>query len=373
MDLETVVGSRQLIERWAEVRRREPKLGQREVAARLGVPEAELVAAHTGTNAVRLGTDWEGILRRLPAIGPATALTRSTHAVIEQQGTYADVRVEGGIARVDGGVLHLRALLSRWHVGFAVTWETPRGFQRSLQFFDADGVAIHKVLLSASSSDEEFDALADAFESANQEATEELPNSGMRTVSHEPLDATSVRAAWETLGRALDLQGWLDGMGVPRTQAFEVLDSRLAERVSRVSYRTVLREAACCSLPLEILVPNHAVAQSHQGRMDAVTEVDSWFNVLDPEFKLHLEARGIASVWIVRGLNRSGVGHHLELHDGDGSLAAGIFLHEAAQARDARRWQELLSGLEPPPDPIRICRDIAHAVASPAEARRRDL
>src|SRR5690606_15427706 len=137
----------------------------------------------------------------------------------------------------------------------------------------AAGSAIHKVFLSEGSTDAEFDALADAFESDNQDATEELPNSGVRAARNEPLDAAAVRAAWETLGRPLDLQAWLDGMGATRTRAFEVLDSRLAEQVSRASYRTVLREAASCSLPIEILVLNDAAAQGHHGRFDVVKQV----------------------------------------------------------------------------------------------------
>jgi len=102
MNLETVIESKELLERWSRLRREDPRLAQRDGAEQLGVTEAELVAAHVGRSAVRLAKDWELALKWLGALGPATGLTRGAHAALEQHGTHARVQIEGSRATVDG-------------------------------------------------------------------------------------------------------------------------------------------------------------------------------------------------------------------------------------------------------------------------------
>lgn len=81
--------------------------------------------------------------------------------------------------------------------------------------------------------------------------------------------------------------------------------------------------------------------------------------VTDSAFSLHIHEAGIASAWLVRGLNRTGIGRHLELHDERGGLALCLWMHAGAGARAERRWRRLLNSLERVNDTVRICRDVA--------------
>lgn len=79
---------------------------------------------------MRLANEWDIVLRWLGPVGPVTALTRSAQAAIEQRDTFARVQLEGTRALVGGRGIELRAVLSRWHVTFAVTVESPGGMER---------------------------------------------------------------------------------------------------------------------------------------------------------------------------------------------------------------------------------------------------
>src|SRR5690606_14361823 len=135
---------------------------QRNAAAKLGVSEAELVAAHVGTIATRLETRWDELMIGLEAVGPVTGLTRNDDAVIEVTGTFRNVDIGGLMGVVLDPDLDLRVFLRAWHVGFALVEQTAKGPRRSLQIFDQAGVAVHKVFLRNESRPEAFDALVKA-------------------------------------------------------------------------------------------------------------------------------------------------------------------------------------------------------------------
>ncbi len=55
------------------------------------------------------------------------------------------------MGQVVGPDIDLRLFMDHWEFGFAVTDETEEGPRRSLQFFDRDGTAVHKIYLTAES------------------------------------------------------------------------------------------------------------------------------------------------------------------------------------------------------------------------------
>lgn len=363
MDRDRVVGTQELVERWSCLRQAEPHIAPHHGAARLGVTEAELVAAHVGRTAVRLGHDWALTLRWIGAIGPVTALTRNEHALLRQLGNFARVRVEGTRAIVEGGGINLQTILSRWHVAFAVISEAPDGARRSLQFFDVDGAAIHEVCLDGRGAREQFERLIDVLRSDEQRPAMDIARGTRRLRRRRKIDVAGLRAGWEQLGSALDLQGLLDGFGTTRTQAFRLVGPRLAQRVKTANCRNLLREVSERRLPMRVVLPNIAVAQSYEGLLHRVEQGDDgWVKISDPTSMLHLWEAGIASVWLVRGLNRNGVGPHVELHDDRGHAVLYLSLCDAAGAGPQRRWRRIVDALTPYEDELRVCRDIAKHV-----------
>jgi len=341
MNVETMIESKELVTRWADLHRREPRLRQRDGATQLGVSEAELVAAHVGTTAVRLGTDWKGILRGLGAAGPVTGLTRNEYAVIEKTGVYSNVEIDGHMGQVLDQGIDLRLFLSRWHVGFALTEETKRGLRRSLQFFDAAGMAIHKVFLKEESKIESFDALVDMHESEDQKPSQDVEPAAARA-SERPddvIDVPALRTGWQRMEDTHEFFHLLRKIGATRTQALRLAGPEWAERVAVPSYRTVLEQAAETKLSIMVFVGNHGIIQIHSGPIHTVKEVDGWFNILDPDFNLHVQGEGIASAWVVRKPTRDGVVTSLELYDRIGEMVAYLFSKRKPGQVESESWR----------------------------------
>ncbi len=76
-----------LAERRAAVLAAEPRLRARDLAARLGISEAELVAlGHDDVDVTPLRKDWAAIVAAVPELGRVMALTRNRHVVHERKG-----------------------------------------------------------------------------------------------------------------------------------------------------------------------------------------------------------------------------------------------------------------------------------------------
>ncbi|MEE3100321.1 MAG: ChuX/HutX family heme-like substrate-binding protein, partial [Pseudomonadota bacterium] len=122
----------------------------RDLAAKLGVPEAALLEARRGSGETRrlarpdAPEGFGRLLARLAAAGDVMALTRNEACVHERHGTYRDLSFHGptGLAL---GEIDLRLFLGRWAFGYALSEEIASGPRLSLQFFDAAGEAIHKI------------------------------------------------------------------------------------------------------------------------------------------------------------------------------------------------------------------------------------
>src|SRR5690606_27283263 len=138
---------------WQRLRAEQPGLRARDAAARLAVSEAELTASRLGVDAVRLRPDWAELLPALGELGYIMALTRNEHCVHERKGHYREVSVSanGAMGLVVSADIDLRLFMTHWASVFAIAEQTERGLQRSIQIFDRQGTAVHKVYLTAKS------------------------------------------------------------------------------------------------------------------------------------------------------------------------------------------------------------------------------
>lgn len=147
-----------LRDRWRAYRGANPKTRIRDAAAALGTTEAELVAIGVGATAVRLEPRWKALVEAMPALGTVMALTRNEYAVHEKIGRYDAIQLDerGGVTLAPE--IDLRIFFGHWRLGFAVTEASGESERRSLQIFDADGTAVHKVYLRPESDRAAFDA-----------------------------------------------------------------------------------------------------------------------------------------------------------------------------------------------------------------------
>lgn len=301
-----------------------------DLAADLGVSELELVSARTGLDVVRLTPAWDEVLPALAGLGQVMGLTRNAHAVIEKDGRWSPFSRHGSTGLVLDEGLDLRLFLGPWAHLLAVTSATRHGPRRSLQVFDAHGVALHKVFVregADAASAAGYDALVERFRAPDQSPSVTISGHAAQATMtpDDRIDVDGFRAAWLALQDAHDFFGLLRRFGVTRTQALRLAPAGHARPLGRGAARAVLEHAAASGLPIMVFVGNRGCIGIHTGPVRSVKVMGPWLNVLDPGFNLHLREDRIASAWLVTKPTSDGPVTSVELFDAVGDNIALLF------------------------------------------------
>jgi len=329
------------------LKERAPGIRARDAARELGVSEAELVACRVGYGVIRLEPDFGAILRAMPAVGEVMVLTRNDHCVHEKHGTFGHVSIGPGHAIVLNHDIDLRLFMSHWRYGFVVTEQVASGLRTSLQVFDIDGMAVHKIYLTAESDRAVFDALVKRFRSAEQSADVAIaplpPRQPDRPDSE--IDVGNFHKHWRALQDTHDFFGLLQEFGVSRAQAMRLAEREFAYPVPSGALRRMLEMAAESKTPIMCFVGNPGCIQIHTGPVETLKTVGPWFNILDPRFNLHLREDAIHEAWVVRKPTRDGIVTSLELFDGTGFCFAQFFGERKPGKSELEAWREIVSGI----------------------------
>lgn len=300
----------------------EPKLRMRERARRLGASEAELVAADCGLVSTQLDSQLpQALFRALSALGEVMALTRNDWVVHERHGRYEHIQIEPDamMGVTLGPDIDLRMFFGSWCHAYAVT-EAER---QSLQFFDREGVAVHKVYRTPASDAAAWDALVARFAVPKHLPVPEpiavLPEKN--TVA----DPAALRAQWRALEDVHGFYPMLRQLGVTRLAALRAAGSELAQRVDTDAAETTLQAAAESGLPIMCFVGNRGMVQIHTGPIERLVRTGPWLNVLDARFNLHLNTTAIAECWVVNKPSPEGWITSLEVYEAGGELMVQFF------------------------------------------------
>ena len=344
----TAITPAPLAERWADFQQANPKSRIRDAAAQLGVSEVELLATrNTGAKdscVVCLAGDFRELLKQVPALDRVMALTRNESVVHERKGAYRNVSFNGHVGLVLGEDIDLRLFVSRWQFGFAVR----ENGRRSLQFFAANGEAVHKIYLLDGESDEaEYDALVDRFRAGTQLATlttHPTPEAEPET-DDAAIDVAGFRAAWRGMQDTHDFFGLLRTFGVSRTQALRLGPPELLRCLDNQAVDRALRAASAQQLPVMLFVASGGCIQIHTGPIEKIVVTGPWLNVLDPDFNLHLKFADVAQSWIVQKPTADGIVTALELFDAQGRNLLLMFGKRKPGMPEKPEWQALVTAL----------------------------
>jgi len=321
------------------------KLRARDAAHKLKVSEGELIASLIGSGATRLRTEGANIIKDVPALGPVMALTRNEHCVHEKIGPYLDVTINAMHGLVLGELIDLRIFPSRWHHTFAIIDDTDDGPRRSIQIFDADGTAVHKIYQKPPTDIAAFDKLIETWRSGDQSlelpVREIAPANGDRADTE--IDVERLRREWSALEDTHEFFGMLRGLEVGRLQALRLAGSEFANAVPAGSLTRVIEMACNSATPIMVFVGNPGCIQIHTGMVTNLKRMGPWFNVLDPTFNLHLREDAIASAWIVRKPTRDGDVTSLELFDKEGFCFAQLFGERKPGKPELEAWRTILA------------------------------
>ncbi|MBZ9983812.1 hemin-degrading factor [Mesorhizobium sp. B2-2-4] len=331
-----------------------PKTRERDLAAQLGISEAELVAAHCGDGVVRVEPRVNDLLTGLEAVGEVMALTRNESAVHEKIGAYDKVVTGNHNAMVLGENIDLRIFPKIWAHGFAVEKRDGDDIRRSLQFFDAAGEAVHKVHLRPGSNLYAYQKLVASLESPNQEPLVAISgpaaeNEGEAVTTTANLD--DLRDRWSRLTDVHQFFGMLKTLKLSRRQAVRMVGQDYAWLLDNDAVRAMFNRAAEGEMPIMCFVGNRGCIQIHSGPVKSIKPMGPWINVLDETFHLHLRTDHIHEVWAVRKPTRDGHVTSLEVYDAGGNMIIQFFgkRHEGEGERDD--WRFLAENLPRIPSP----------------------
>lgn len=335
-----------LSERWQALQQQQPKLRIRNAAEQLGVSEAELLATRLGQGVTRLEGDFRHLISEVEALGEVMALTRNDGMVHEKTGQYKDVSLHGqmGLAL---GVIDLRLFFSRFVFAFAASEESGQGVRRSLQFFNAQGEAVHKIYATANTLIEQYQALVERYVAAEQlppQVTAAEPKNDL-LATPESLDLTQLRQDWSELKDVHHFHAMLKKHAIERIPAYQQIGPDYAQPLAVDAFEQALVLAAESQQPIMVFVGSEGVVQIHTGPVQKLLRTGDWFNVLDPGFNLHANTALIDQLWLVRKPTNDGIVTSLEAFDANGQQLALMFgeRHNGQAERDD--WRQLLNKL----------------------------
>lgn len=334
---------------WDELKAETPNLRIRNAAEKLGVSEAELLATQVGDTVTRLNPDFANILTDVKELGKVMALTRNEECVHERKGVYLNPDFSNKFAGLFVGEdIDLRIFIMHWDKAFAVEEKSERGDRKSLQFFGKDGLAIHKIYLTPDSNDAEFEKLVAKYKSDNQstaETTVEVP----LNVDEKPdadIDVAGFREAWVNLKDTHDFFMMMKKFGVTRTQALRLApEGNYAQKIEKEGIVKMLEGAAESKLPIMVFTGNRGNIQIHTGPVRKTMWHNEWYNVMDPDFNMHLNMDKIAQTWVVRKPTEDGMVTAIEVFNEMGEIIVQFFGKRKPGIPELEEWRELVATL----------------------------
>ncbi|WFR99799.1 hemin-degrading factor [Rhizobium tumorigenes] len=323
-----------------------PKMRERDIAARLGISEAALVAAEVGLTAIRIDASANRFLEHVESLGEVLALSRNESAVHEKIGIYENIKTGKHSAIVLGENIDLRIFPSRWVHGFAVTKTDGNDVKLSLQFFDKAGSAVHKVHLRPASDVAAYHAMAAALriEDQSQELVEDMSGYDKGRIDGE-VSRDELRDHWGQMRDTHEFIGLLKKLKIGRQSALRTVGDDYAWKLDGSAVETMLEAAAADGLPIMCFVGNDGIIQIHSGPVASIKTMGPWINVMDPTFHLHLRLDHIAEAWAVRKPTADGHVSSLEAYGADGEMIIQFFGKRKEGSDERPEWRKIIEAL----------------------------
>jgi len=334
--------------RWEEYKKEQPQSRIRNAARDLGVSEMELLATGIGENVIRLEGDWTAFLKEVKSLGYVMALTRNDSVVHERKGVYNNVSFNNHVGLVLDPAIDLRLFMQAWKFGFAVKEPFRGDFRYSFQFFDKYGEAVHKIYMTDKSDLNAYHNLTGTFKSAEQNnelPVEQKSNEPAREMPDSMIDKAALGEDWKALKDTHDFYMLLGKYRVSRTQILRLAPEDLAVKLTPAVLRPLMDGAAEKQIPIMVFVGNKGCIQIHTGEIKNVAAHENWYNVLDPEFNLHVNENDIDQAWLVRKPTQDGIVTAVEFYDSKGELIVQFFGKRKPGIPEDENWRNFADAL----------------------------
>lgn len=325
-----------------------PKKRERELARELGISEAEFVAAWCGDTVIRVSPDLPTILPRLEEVGEVMALTRNESAVHEKIGVFDNYIPGGHVSMMLGKNIDMRIFSGKWAHAFAVEKNDGENTRRSLQFFDAQGEAVHKIHLRPDSKLDIWQKLISDItvtdQSSNVEVTvKEDETPFLEEVTPEVVE--TLRKRWAKMTDVHQFMMILRKLKLSRHQAVHHGGEDFAWQLDTSAVNAMMQHAVNDKLPIMCFVGNHGNIQIHTGPITNIKTMGPWLNIMDPTFHLHLRTDHITEVWAVRKPGDKGHVTSLEAYNSDGEIIIQFFGKREEGQEEREGWRFIMENL----------------------------
>ncbi|CAI0691361.1 Hemin transport protein hemS [Serratia quinivorans] len=338
--------SNTLYARYQQAKIDNPGKYARDLAEILGVSEAELTHARVGQDTRRLQADARTLLTELEQVGVTKSITRNSYAVHEQMGRYRNQHLNGHAGLIlNPRELDLRLFLNQWASAFAMSETNKRGVRHSIQFFDHQGDALHKVYTTDETDLPAWMALVERHLNAENPTLELQPADA--TVSNASPDADKIDQEWRAMTDVHQFFQLLSRNKLTRQQAFSAVGNDLAYRVDNSALSQLLNAAMGLQNEIMIFVGNRGCVQIFTGQIERLMPQEGWINVFNRRFTLHLIEDAIAESWITRKPTKDGFVTSLELFAADGTQIAQLYGQRTEGQPEQTQWREQVAALEP--------------------------
>lgn len=332
--------STELWQRYQDVKASGAAKYARDIAAVMGVSEAELTAARVGHDAVRLQDNARAILASLEKVGETKCICRNEYAVHEQVGAFTHQHLDGHAGLVlNPRALDLRLFLSQWASAFHVN----DGGRESIQFFDPHGDAVLKVYTTNNTESEAWQALI-----AEQAQSTPAPLA-VRPVENaryaDTADGATLEKEWRAMTDVHQFFALLRKYNLSRQQAFRLVNDDLACRIDTDALPRLLETLQRDGNEFMIFVGNRGCVQIFTGVLEKLTPMRGWINIFNSAFTLHLLEETIDEVWVTRKPTVDGHVTSVELFAKDGTQIAQLYGQRSEGHPEQQRWRTQVDSL----------------------------
>ncbi|SFE74620.1 hemin-degrading factor [Roseivivax sediminis] len=319
---------------------------ERDLAAQLGIAEAQLIAAFSGDGVTRIAAHPDRLMPAAETCGEVMALTRNPSAVHEKVGRYSGYHPGEHAAMVLAEAIDLRMFPKHWVHAFAVEKETEAGIRRSLQVFDAAGDAVHKVFLRPESDlsawDRAVGELATGEASDRLDVADRVPAEAPKS---DPAKLEILQKEWRRLTDTHQFLRLCSKLKMNRLGAYRIAGAPFVRPLAPAAVTQMLERVRDEGIEIMLFVGNRGCIQIHSGPVHTLKPMGPWQNILDPGFNLHLRADHVAEVWAVEKPTQRGPAVSVEAFDADGALIFQVF-GVGKEGRDSRpAWGRIVEGL----------------------------
>lgn len=330
----------ELWQRYQEVKASGTAKYARDIAAVMGISEAELAAARVGHDAVRLQDNARAILAALERTGETKCICRNEYAVHEQVGAFTHQHLDGHAGLVlNPRALDLRLFLSQWASAFYLNDEG----RESIQFFDPHGDAVLKVYTTDATDSAAWQALI--AEHTQSDPTPLIIRPAERARYAETTDGAALEKEWRAMTDVHQFFTLLRKYHLSRQQAFRLVSDDLACRVDNNALPRLLETLQQDGNECMIFVGNRGCVQIFTGTLEKLTPMHGWINIFNRTFTLHLREETIDEVWVTRKPTVDGHVTSVELFAKDGTQIAQLYGQRSEGHPEQTQWRTQVDSL----------------------------